>query len=89
MTNTGRRQRANVEAARASRCESGILTGTKSSSRLAGNQALMHKYALRTLVCYKETEANAVIDPAIPLLDGYWRDGRFSPPADGAARKTH
>src|SRR5262249_57679065 len=38
----------------------------------------------RTLVCYKETHADAVIDPADPpTWTGTWRDPRFSPPADG------
>jgi hypothetical protein len=38
----------------------------------------------RTLVCYKETYANAVIDPDDPpTWTGTWRDPRFSPPADG------
>jgi hypothetical protein len=38
----------------------------------------------RTLVCYKETLANAVIDPEDPpTWTGTWRDPRFSPPADG------
>src|SRR5258708_39167510 len=38
----------------------------------------------RTLVCYKETTANAMIDPADPpVWTGTWRDPRFSPPADG------
>jgi len=38
----------------------------------------------RTMVCYKETHANAVIDPADPpTWTGTWRDPRFSPPADG------
>jgi hypothetical protein len=36
----------------------------------------------RTLVCYKETHANAKIDPN-PEWTGTWRDPRFSPPADG------
>ncbi|WP_242044579.1 DUF4082 domain-containing protein [Anabaena azotica] len=36
----------------------------------------------RTLVCYKETHANAKIDPS-PEWTGTWRDPRFSPPADG------
>src|SRR5262249_41927257 len=36
----------------------------------------------RTLVCYKETHANAKIDPT-PAWTGTWRDPRFSPPADG------
>ena len=36
------------------------------------------------MVCYKETHANAVIDPQDPpTWTGTWRDPRFSPPADG------
>src|SRR5204862_505769 len=36
----------------------------------------------RALVCYKESKANAKIDPS-PVWTGTWRDARFSPPADG------
>ncbi len=36
----------------------------------------------RTLVSYKETHANAKIDPT-STWTGTWRDPRFSPPADG------
>ena len=36
----------------------------------------------RTLVCYKETTANAKTDPT-SVWTGTWRDPRFSPPADG------
>ncbi len=36
----------------------------------------------RTLVSYKETHANAKIDPS-SAWTGTWRDPRFSPPADG------
>jgi len=39
--------------------------------------------AYRTLVCYKETHANAKIDPLPAVWTGTWRDPRFSPPADG------
>ncbi len=39
--------------------------------------------AYRTLVCYKETHANAKIDPLPDVWTGTWRDPRFSPPADG------
>lgn len=38
--------------------------------------------SFRTLVCYKETHANAKIDPSAEWT-GTWRDARFSPPADG------
>jgi hypothetical protein len=37
----------------------------------------------RTLVSYKETEANDKIDPLSNVWTGSWRDPRFSPPADG------
>lgn len=36
----------------------------------------------RTLVCYKETPANAKIDPSAEWT-GTWADPRFSPPSDG------
>jgi hypothetical protein len=36
----------------------------------------------RTLVCYKETHANAKIDPS-PEWTGTWADPRFSPPSNG------
>jgi hypothetical protein len=36
----------------------------------------------RTMVCYKETLANAKIDPS-PQWTGTWIDTRFSPPSDG------
>jgi Domain of unknown function (DUF4082)/Cadherin-like domain/Bacterial Ig domain len=36
----------------------------------------------RILVCYKETHANAKIDPT-PTWTGTWRDPTFSPPSDG------
>ncbi|MEU8267314.1 DUF4082 domain-containing protein [Sphaerisporangium sp. NPDC049002] len=38
--------------------------------------------AFRTMVCYKETHANAKIDPS-PQWTGTWRDPRFSPPSNG------
>ncbi|MCS7014882.1 MAG: Ig-like domain-containing protein [Gemmatales bacterium] len=37
----------------------------------------------RTLVCYKESLADAKIDPLPYVWTGLWRDPRFSPPADG------
>jgi Bacterial Ig domain len=38
----------------------------------------------RTLVSYKETHFNTRVDPSDPpTWTGTWRDGRFSPPADG------
>ncbi len=37
----------------------------------------------RTLVTYKNTLANAWIDPLPNVWTGTWRDARFSPPGDG------
>jgi len=76
-------QRANVEAARAAGGHLGFFSGnemywkTRWENSIAGEST-----AYRTLVCYKETTANAKIDPS-PEWTGTWRDPRFSPPSDG------
>ena len=57
---------------------------TKSSGRRAGRTASRAPATpYRTLVCYKETHANAKIDPLPTVWTGTWADPRFSPPADG------
>ena len=78
-------QRANVEAARAAGVNMVFLSGnevfwkTRWEPSVDGSNT-----ARRTLVTYKETHANAVIDPQDPpTWTGTWRDKRFSPPADG------
>jgi len=78
-------QRANVEAARAAGVNLAFFSGdtgfwkTRWENSIDGTNT-----SYRTLVCYKETWANAVIDPADPpTWTGTWRDPRFSPPADG------
>jgi len=78
-------QRAHVEAARASGVNLAFFSGneifwkTRWESSIDGTNT-----PYRTLVCYKETLANRVIDPADPpVWTGMWRDSRFSPPADG------
>ena len=78
-------QRANVQAARDAGANLAFFSGnevfwkTRWEGSIAG-PATDH----RTIVCYKETHANAVIDPADPpTWTGTWRDPRFSPPADG------
>ena len=74
-------QRANVEAARNAGIHLAFFSAnevfwkTRWENDAAGN-------AYRTLVCYKETLANAKIDPTAAWT-GTWRDPRFSPPADG------
>ena len=79
------RQRANVEAARASGVNLAFFSGnevfwkTRWESSIDGSNT-----PYRTLVTYKETHANARIDPQDPpTWTGTWRDKRFSPPADG------
>jgi hypothetical protein len=75
--------RANVEAARAAGVNLAFLSSntmywkTRWENSIDGSST-----AYRTLVCYKETWANAKIDPTSSWT-GTWRDPRFSPPADG------
>src|SRR5262249_31188702 len=78
-------QRANVEAARAAGVNLVFFSGdsvfwkTRWEPSVDGSGT-----PYRTLVTYKETHANAVIDPLDPpTWTGTWRDPRFSPPADG------
>ena len=76
-------QRANVEAARDNGVHLAFFSGnqmfwkTRWENSIDGSAT-----AYRTLVSYKETHANAKIDPS-PTWTGTWRDPRFSPPADG------
>ena len=71
-------QRSNFEAARAAGVNLGFFSGNTSFWKTRWENSY------RTLVCYKETHANAVIDPQDPpTWTGTWRDPRFSPPADG------
>jgi len=76
-------QRGNVEAARSAGVNLAFFSGNEvfwktrwENSRDGSNTPF------RTLVCYKETHANAKIDPS-GIWTGTWRDSRFSPPADG------
>jgi Domain of unknown function (DUF4082)/Bacterial Ig-like domain/Bacterial Ig domain/Purple acid Phosphatase, N-terminal domain len=77
-------QRANVEAARAGGLNLAFFSGnevfwkTRMEPSIDGSAN-----ANRTLVSYKETHANAKIDPQPGVWTGTWRDPRFSPPADG------
>ena len=76
-------QRANVTAARDAGVHLAFFSGnevfwkTRWEPSIDGSNT-----ANRTLVCYKETHANAKIDPS-PEWTGTWRDPRFSPPSDG------
>ncbi len=77
-------QRSNVEAARAAGVDLAFFSGneifwkTRWENSIDGS-GTPH----RTLVSYKETHANAKIDPLTNVWTGTWRDPRFSPPADG------
>ena len=76
-------QRANVETARAAGLSLAFFSGnevfwkTRWEASIDGTAT-----AFRTLVSYKETHANADIDPT-SAWTGTWRDPRFSPPTDG------
>jgi phosphodiesterase/alkaline phosphatase D-like protein len=76
-------QRTNVEAARTAGVHLAFFSGneifwkTRWENSIDGSNT-----AYRTLVCYKETAANAKIDPT-SAWTGTWRDPRFSPPSDG------
>jgi hypothetical protein len=73
-------QRANVEAARNAGVHLAFFSGntgfwkTRWEPSIDGS-ATPH----RTLVCYKETHANAKIDPLAGVWTGTWRDPRFGP----------
>lgn len=78
-------QRANVEAARAAGkhlaffSANEIFWKTRWEPSIDGSNT-----ARRTLVSYKETHANQIIDPANPpITTATWRDPRFGAPADG------
>ena len=81
----GRRSAPDVEAARDAGVNLAFFSGnevfwkTRWENSIDGSNT-----AYRTLVTYKETHVNAVIDPQDPTIwTGTWRDPRFSPPADG------
>jgi hypothetical protein len=84
-------QRANVEAARAAGVNLTFFSGNEVFFKTRWEPSIDGTSTpYRTLVCYKETFANAVIDPQDPpTWTGIWQDRRFSPPADGGrpARK--
>ncbi len=76
-------QRANVEAARAAGVHLAFFSGNEVFWKTRFENSISSPAAsYRTLVTYKETHANAKIDPDAAWT-GTWRDPRFSPPADG------
>ena len=76
-------QRANVETARNAGVHLAFFSGNEVFWKTRWEPSIDGSGTpYRTLVCYKETHANAKIDPT-STWTGTWRDPRFSPPADG------
>ena len=76
-------ERAAVEAARAAGKHLAFFSGNEMYWKTRWeNSTDGSNTPYRTLVSYKETWANAKIDPT-STWTGTWRDPRFSPPADG------
>ncbi len=76
-------QRANVTAARNAGVNLAFFSGNEVYWKTRYESSIdSSNTTYRTLVTYKETSANAKIDPS-PTWTGTWRDPRFSPPSDG------
>jgi hypothetical protein len=76
-------QRANVQAARDAGVNLAFFSGNEMFWKTRYLPSLdASQTAYRTLVTYKETRADAKIDPS-STWTGTWRDSRFSPPSDG------
>jgi hypothetical protein len=80
-------QRANVEAARAAGVHLGFWSGNEVFWKTRYESSAVttdgSPTAYRTLVCYKETRDNTILDPNDPpTCTCTWRDPRFSPPGD-------
>ncbi|MBT2231288.1 DUF4082 domain-containing protein [Nonomuraea sp. NEAU-A123] len=75
--------RNNVEAARGSAVNLAFFSGNEMFWKTRWEPSIDGAATpFRTMVCYKETLANAKIDPS-PQWTGTWRDPRFSPPSNG------
>jgi hypothetical protein len=76
-------QRANIEAARNAGVDLAFFSGNEMFWKTRWENSIDGSGTpYRTLVVYKETHANAKIDPSAQWT-GTWRDPRFSPPSDG------
>lgn len=77
-------QRSNVEAARDAGVNLAFFSANEVYWKTRWESAIDGSgEPYKTLVSYKETHANAKIDPLPDVWTGTWRDPRFSPPADG------
>ena len=76
--------RNNVTAARNAGVNVAFFSGNNMTWKTRWAASQFGNEANRTLVLYKESWDNARTDPQDPpTWTGYWRDPRFSPPADG------
>jgi hypothetical protein len=76
-------QRASVEGARDAGVHLAYFSGNQMFWKTRWENSIDGSGTpYRTLVSYKETHANAKIDPS-SVWTGTWRDPRFSPPSDG------
>ena len=79
-----RQQRANVEAARNAGVHLAFFSGNEIYRKIRWENSIDGSGTpYRTMVCYKESNAEQKIDPLPDVWTGCWRDARFSPPADG------
>ncbi len=77
-------QRDNIEAARDAGVNLAFFSGNEAFWKTRWKDSIDGSNTpYTTLVSYKETHANAKIDPLADVWTGTWRDPRFSPPADG------
>jgi len=77
-------QRSNVEAARGAGVHLAFFSSNSVYWKTRWENSTTTAAPFRTLVCFKETWADAPIDPAVPPTStATWRDPRFSPPQDG------
>jgi methionine-rich copper-binding protein CopC len=78
-------QRANVQAARDAGVNLAIFTGNEAFWKIRWENSIDGSGTpYRTMVSYKETKTETQLDPADPpTWTGTWRDGTWSPPADG------
>jgi hypothetical protein len=83
-------QRANVEAARDAGVSLAFFSGNEIYWKTRTEPSIESTPTPnRTLVSYKETHYDGVVDPQDPpTWTGTWQDPRFSPPADGGRPRT-
>ncbi|MEO8256999.1 MAG: DUF4082 domain-containing protein [Acidobacteriota bacterium] len=78
------KQRTSVESARNAGMDLAFFSGNEVFWKTRWENSIAPGATpYRTLVSYKETHANAKIDPAANVWTGTWQDPRFSPPSDG------